>query len=77
MEKFVSRIFLCLFLLATTSCCSVLEKQTKAMSIVSYAVKDSMDIGRFDLADRYTDQLIRLATPPTPEERIPITPLTE
>lgn len=77
MEKFVSRIFLCLFLLATTSCCSILEKQTKAMSIVSYAVKDSMDIGRFDLADRYTAELIRLATPPTPEERRTITPLTE
>ena len=77
MKKFVSRIFLCSFLLTLTSCCEVLEKQTKAMSITAYALKDSAEFGRYDLVDKYADQLIRLATPPLPEERITINPLTE
>jgi hypothetical protein len=55
----------------------VLEKQTKAMSITAYALKDSVEFGRYDLVDKYADQLIRLATPPLPEERIIINPLTE
>lgn len=77
MKKFVSRIFLFIFILALPSCCGALEKQSKALSIVSYAVRDSIDLGRFDLADEYSKELVRLALPPTPEERILINPFTD
>ena len=37
-----------------------------------YAVNDSMDIGRFDLAKKYSDQTVRLISPP--KERIKVLP---
>lgn len=45
--------------------------------MVAFAIRDSMEIGRFDLADEYSKELVRLVHPPAHEERIIITPLSE
>jgi hypothetical protein len=73
----MSCIFLFFVLVNFCSCCSSLEKQTKALSMVAFAIRDSMEIGRFDLADEYSKELVRLVHPPAHEERIIITPLSE
>jgi hypothetical protein len=70
MKKFTSCIFLFFVLLGCSSCCSTLEKQTKALSMVSFAIRDSIEIGRFDLADEYSKELVRLVHPPAKQDRI-------
>lgn len=45
------------------------------LSQAVYAVDDSMSVGRFDLAKKYSGQAVRLSPPP--KERLTITPIYE
>ena len=48
------------------------EKQSKALSVSTYAAKDSFDMGRMDLADPYLNQICEIVTPPSIRDRIKI-----
>jgi len=48
------------------------EKQSKALSVSTYAAKDSFDLGRMDLADPYLNQICDIVTPPSIRDRIKI-----
>jgi len=48
------------------------EKQSKALSVSTYAAKDSFDLGRMDLADPYLNQICEIVTPPSIRDRIKI-----
>lgn len=67
-----------LMILAAFSGCSLLpvRHDTKGAELVSqsvWAVYDSINAGRFDLADEYSGQSVRLV--PAPKNRIPIQPI--
>lgn len=70
----MKKIFL-LFSLLLFSCSSstVTEKHSETLSQVVYATSDSIDFGRFDLADQYIKQTTKLVVPP--EVRIPVAPV--
>ena len=48
------------------------EKQSKALSVSTYAAKDSFDLGRMDLTDPYLNQICEIVTPPSIRDRIKI-----
>lgn len=50
-----------------------IEKTSEPLSQTVWATKDSIDYGRFDLADKYINQAIKLI--PAPEKRIEIKPI--
>ncbi len=61
----IIKVFLVLSLvLFTTSCTVYTEKQSEALSSSIYAAKDSMDVARIDLADKYVAESTRLVKPP-------------
>lgn len=61
----IIKAFLLLSLvLVTTSCTVYTEKQSEALSSSIYAAKDSMDVARIDLADKYVEESTRLVRPP-------------
>lgn len=62
-------------LILLTSCTFYTEKQSEILSQSTYAVKDSLEQGRFDLAEKYSDQTIRIVKPP--QKRITINPILE
>lgn len=54
--------------------CSVLPtKTTETQRQTIYAVRDDINAGRFDLADRDSNQLTKLFPPP--KKRIPVKPI--
>lgn len=55
---------ICLLLLFSQSCTVYTEKQSEALSKVVYASKDSMEVARIDLADKYVTETTRLVRPP-------------
>lgn len=67
------------FLMTLSGCVTTSRKAVKVEEKVShklsqgvYATNDSMTVGRFDLAKKYSDQTIRLIAPP--KERVKILP---
>jgi hypothetical protein len=56
-----------------SGCTVYTEKQTESLSQAVYATKDSIDCGRFDLADEYSTQSTRIVKPP--KKRIEILPI--
>ena len=60
----------CIAILLLSSCTVYTEKQSEALSRVVYASKDSMEVARVDLADRYITETTRIVRPP--KNRIPI-----
>jgi len=76
---FLSILFCgCIFL---SSCATPVTKYREAVQQVDdreseavYATNDSIHAGRFDLAEKYSDQSVRLVTPPI--KRIPIQDFT-
>lgn len=72
----MKKIFLLLPLFWLFSGCTIYkEKQSEAVSRTVYATKDSLDMGRIDLADEYATQTTRLINPP--KERVEISPIYE
>ena len=59
-----------MMLLGTSSCTVYTEKQSEALSKVVYASKDSLDVARIDLTDKYITEATRIVRPP--KSRIPI-----
>jgi len=59
-----------MMLLGTSSCTIYTEKQSEALSKVVYASKDSLDVARIDLTDKYITEATRIVRPP--KSRIPI-----
>ena len=57
-------------LLVTSSCTIYTEKQSEALSKVVYASKDSLEVARIDLTDKYITEATRIVKPP--KNRIPI-----
>jgi len=68
MKKFIV-VAVCVLLAA---CTVYTEKQSKALSQVVYATKDSLDKARIDLAVEYSAETTRLVKPPKPQDRIKI-----
>jgi hypothetical protein len=68
-------LFLVCSLILLTSCTFYTEKQSEALSQSSYAVNDSIEHGRFDLAEKYSEQVVRIVKPP--KKRIVINPVLE
>jgi hypothetical protein len=60
-------------ILCLNSCTVYTEKQSEALSQTVHATKDSIDVGRIDLADKYIDQASRIVKPP--KKRIDIKPV--
>jgi len=58
----------CLYL--CTSCTVYTEKRSQALSQAVFATKDSVDAGRFDLAEKYGEQATKLAFPPKKKIKI-------
>ena len=56
-----------------SGCTVYTEKQTESLSQAVYATKDSIDCGRFDLADEYSTQSTRIVKPP--KKRIEVLPI--
>lgn len=52
------------FAMMLPGCVTVAQKQAKAISTGVYAVEKSIEAGRFDLAKKYEDQLIKVVPPP-------------
>ena len=76
MKKFVSRYFLLgSAIVMLGSCCTYTEKQSRELSKVSYAVRDAMVAGRFDRADEFSKELVKIVVPPAPEDRVKIEPI--
>ncbi len=56
-----------LFLLSLSSCNTLSDIQEKTQEAISqgvYGTNDAMNVGRFDIAKKYSDQTIRLVPPP-------------
>jgi hypothetical protein len=66
-------LFLLIAIFFLTNCTIYTEKQTEALSKVVYATKDSIDAGRIDLADNYSNESTRLIKPP--KKRIDVQPV--
>ena len=62
--------FAVMMLLGTSSCTIYTEKQSEALSKVVYASKDSLEVARIDLTDKYITEATRIVKPP--KTRIPI-----
>lgn len=74
MRHLVKFVFLVGFSVFLFSGCTVYtEKQSESLSQSVYAAKDSIDCGRFDLADEYATQSTRIVRPP--KNRIEILPV--
>lgn len=74
MRRLAKLIFLVGFCAWFLSGCTVYtEKQSESLSQAAYATKDSIDCGRFDLADSYSAEVTRLVRPP--KNRISILPV--
>jgi hypothetical protein len=56
-----------------TSCENVQTKINKQIARSAFATHDSIKINRFDLADKYSEQLIKLVSPLKDSEKIKIT----
>lgn len=52
------------FAMMLTGCQTAAVKQQKAISTGVYAIQSSMKAGRFDLAEKYEEQLVKVVTPP-------------
>ena len=70
LAKFLFFTWICVFF---SSCTVYTEKQSEALSQAVYATKDSIDCGRFELADDYSTQSTRLVKPP--KKRIEVVPI--
>lgn len=53
---------------------SIKKKQSLLVSQETYAVHDSLKLGRIDLADKHSDLVVKLVPPPAAKNRIPIKP---
>ncbi len=62
-----------LFALTLGGCAVLPTSTTETQRQAVYVVKDDIDAGRFDLADRDADQLVRLFPPP--KQRIDVHPI--
>jgi hypothetical protein len=59
-----SLLLLSFFVLFFSSCTVYTEKQSEALSRSVYATRDSLDVARIDLADKYVDESTRIVKPP-------------
>ena len=75
MKKFLSRYFLLGITALLTQCCTYNEKQSKELSKTAYAVRDAMLVGRFDQADKFSEELVKIVVPPAPEDKITVKPI--
>lgn len=64
MHSIIKAFLLLGLALIATSCTVYTEKQSEALSSSIYAAKDSMDVARIDLADKYVEESTRLVRPP-------------
>ena len=71
----MKRFFLVGSLILLTSCTFYTEKQSEALSQTVYATQDSLDHGRFELAEKYSELTVRIVKPP--KKRIVIAPILE
>lgn len=71
MSKYHKTLCMAIMVLLVTSSCTVYtEKQSEALSKVVYASKDSLEVARIDLTDKYITEATRIVKPP--KNRIPI-----
>jgi len=71
MSKYHKTLCMAIMVLLITSSCTVYtEKQSEALSKVVYASKDSLEVARIDLTDKYITEATRIVKPP--KNRIPI-----
>jgi hypothetical protein len=68
--KFISLI---LFPIIFSSCTMYTEKRSEALSQAVVATSDSIDAARFDLAEHYSKEAVKLAKPP--KKKIQIEPI--
>lgn len=74
MKNLAKFVFLAAFVANIFSGCTLYtEKQSESLSQAAYATKDSIDCGRFDLADSYSTEVTRIVRPP--KKRIEVLPL--
>lgn len=70
----MKKIFLLSFVFLFLNSCTVYtEKQSEALSKSVYATKDSLDNARLDLADKYSEESVRIVKPP--KKRIDVQPV--
>lgn len=60
----MSILFLIFPLFLSGCATKYVEKTSETMSQTAYAIHDSAQIGRYDLLDGYTENLIKLVPPP-------------
>jgi hypothetical protein len=63
-NKLSSILISVIAILCLNSCTVYTEKQSEALSQTVHATKDSIDVGRIDLADKYIDEASRIVKPP-------------
>ena len=66
-------IFILLSIILMCSCTVYSEKRSEALSQAVFATADSVQVARFDLADKYSKEATRLAFPP--KKAIKISPI--
>ena len=69
----MKKVFLLIFIMLLSCRTQIVEIPSPALCKTAYAIKDSFEEARIDLADRYTLELIKLVIPP--KERILIEPI--
>lgn len=68
-------LFLVCGLILLTSCTFYTEKQSEVLSQTVYATRDSLEHGRFELAEKYSELTTRIVKPP--KKRVIIAPVLE
>ena len=71
----MKKVFLLIFIMLLGCRTQIVEIPSPTVCQTAYAIKDSFEVARVDLADRYTTELIKLIIPP--KERILIEPIVK
>lgn len=69
----MKKVFLLIFIMLLSCRTQIVEIPSPTLCKTAYAIKDSFEEARIDLADRYTLELMKLVIPP--KERIVIEPI--
>jgi len=62
--KYLTILLISVMALLSTSCTVYTEKRSEALSQAVTATSDSIDVARFDLANQYSKEAVKLAFPP-------------
>ena len=65
MNLFIKSTLICIIPFLFSGCITrYVEKTSETMSQTAYAIRDSAQVGRYDLLDGYSENLLKLVPPP-------------